>query len=590
VKPGPSPIPRPPDAPPKPPIPDDQEIFVDLSPNFNSIRSQDGIGACTAFAATSIFEYIMHTGYSQPKTYLSPLYLYYRSREAVHEENLDQGAYPDSPLYILTNHGVCFENVWRFEPRPSEKFRQRPDEAATGDAAGKRVIQYMGLPRNDPDQWVHELLAKNPVYMGISVPDDFDNYRGRLYQNFHPSVSRTSGHAMVIVGYHSHYPYDGRGIKAFKLRNSWDVTWGENGYVWMPAEILVALMNSSPSVLRGWKRERQANYKIIGRVIFDNDYDESLSGAELYSRADVTNPVPEDDHVFFAGAFAQMAGNIVKLVEIEVKDKRARFELNFEADAAAFEKLTELPKRFPVLKGIDFTKLAPGIVVYKRTKGEEEYFFHTTDFKYSKAGRGGEGIHNHPDNPCSSLLNQELKHSGVPIILSERHNTEENVIVPVMPYEEEIERELLTLEKFMEKLKQHLEKYPDVDKKNTKDLLEFMKNVYLDVKAVDPKEKFVIKKVKKEIDELAKLLVEALDILHQNHFFKNVKQEELSKHDKDVKELNELVKSLKHHLREITKIDEMKDFEHLKQAFENFFNGFLQLLRKVEDLHGKLQR
>ena len=56
-------------------ISDEKEIFIDLSPNFNGIRSQGNLGACSAFSSSSIIEYYTKSDY------LSPLFLWYFCRK-----------------------------------------------------------------------------------------------------------------------------------------------------------------------------------------------------------------------------------------------------------------------------------------------------------------------------------------------------------------------------------------------------------------------------------------------------------------------------------------------------------------------------
>ena len=263
--PGPKPIP--PEQPKKPPIPDEREILIDLSKDFNPIRSQDGLGACTAFAATSIFEYILHVGYKMPKRYLSPLFLWYKTRETIDEIGENTGPSTCTvPMQNLVDGGVCFEELWSFVEHTDEKWLTHPDQNAVIDAFQKKLITFRSLNRYDYDQWIHELNEDNPINIAIYwQPDMHKPYKKKLYDNYdvmdYTKRDTGYGHAMVIVGYHSHYPYQGKGIKAFKIRNTHDIDWGDNGYIWIPAEILVELLNERPLVITGWNKDSKGQLK-----------------------------------------------------------------------------------------------------------------------------------------------------------------------------------------------------------------------------------------------------------------------------------------------------------------------------------------
>jgi C1A family cysteine protease len=82
-----------------------------------------------------------------------------------------------------------------------------------------------------------------PVVFGFSVYDSFMSdqvARTGIYNE--PKIGETyqGGHAVVIVGYDNI-------LRRFKVRNSWGLNWGQQGYVWMP-------------------------YSFVGNPIFCNDF------------------------------------------------------------------------------------------------------------------------------------------------------------------------------------------------------------------------------------------------------------------------------------------------------------------------------
>lgn len=64
-----------------------------------------------------------------------------------------------------------------------------------------------------------------PLVFAANVGDVFTNWHGSGVFNS-PENGRTGGHAMVISGYDN-------SKHAFRIRNSWGVSWGDNGSAWV---------------------------------------------------------------------------------------------------------------------------------------------------------------------------------------------------------------------------------------------------------------------------------------------------------------------------------------------------------------------
>jgi hypothetical protein len=427
-KPGP---PIPPYKPSKPKPPKDKRVFVDLSPWFLEIRSQGRSGSCAAFSGASIVEYVFNRIHGKKWKYLSPLFLWYYSRG---DKRADSGCYLHDVTHNLLNTGDCFEELWSFEDTRTRKYLQVPPDNCATDAQTKRISEVRSLSSHDPEQWIQALIEENPIYFGIDVPANFMSFNGSLY-NLVPNRNR-GGHAMVIVGYDSHYKHGGNTVEAFKIRNSWDTDWGDHGYVWIPRDLLLQLISSRggdpPMVLTGWQKYlSKQKCRVVGRAVFEDHNDVALdeTGKKIYDHS------PDGvSHKFKVGVMAQINGGLRVLQEVIANDSQGRFIINFEDELSRFEHLTELSKEYPQLRGINFKKLPKGVVVYKKSIGEDEkyVYFHIVNFKHSKRGRGGEGK-DHPENPCSAVEHSGIKFSGVPIEFSKDHNDERNVIIPVYP-------------------------------------------------------------------------------------------------------------------------------------------------------------
>jgi len=67
------------------------------------------------------------------------------------------------------------------------------------------------------------IMAGGPMEVAFDVYTDFENYAGGIYH--HVSGSMAGGHAVKVVG----WGQEG-GVNYWKIANSWNPYWGENGY------------------------------------------------------------------------------------------------------------------------------------------------------------------------------------------------------------------------------------------------------------------------------------------------------------------------------------------------------------------------
>jgi cathepsin B len=83
-------------------------------------------------------------------------------------------------------------------------------EGRTVSASGEKAIQQL-------------IMTGGPVETAFSVYSDFENYAGGVYQ--HTGGQMLGGHAVKFVG----WGVD-NGVKYWKVANSWNPYWGEEGY------------------------------------------------------------------------------------------------------------------------------------------------------------------------------------------------------------------------------------------------------------------------------------------------------------------------------------------------------------------------
>jgi len=420
----------------------DERILIDnLWKWFLGIRNQDSLNACGAFAGTSMFEYIYNRimGYLTPEAKISELFLWYYWRG---NRSSNSGMTAHSVIDGLIKMGVCKYKFWTFEDIKSNKYLDEPGHDAQADAPRQRVMNWAALS-NDPDDWIAVLAGGDPIFICADCPVNFDGgYTDAYFGKSAGYAPGGRGHAMVICGYDSHYPDGSRRNEAFRVRNSWGSGWATKGYVWVERNLLQEMVSkhSGAYIFTGWQKYLPKKFpaRIQGRVIFDNkDIDPGRTGADYY----LDDKIGTFDPEYKIGIIAQVKGTIYNVVDIPAQSPDGRFVLDFPWDADRFEPLTQLPERFPSLRHIDFKKQPAGVLVYKKDS-EKEYYFHVVHFKDSMLGRGGEGLSN-PENPRSDMVHEGIKFSGRPIVFSNEHKVEENVIIPVFLEEKKEEEKKL---------------------------------------------------------------------------------------------------------------------------------------------------
>jgi len=113
---------------------------------------------------------------------------------------------------------------------PSEKSPKGPkkcDAGATGEhkeySTDKFSFNGTAMTAQGEKGIQHAIMAGGPVETAFSVYDDFEAYAGGIYS--HVTGKFGGGHAVKFVGWGVE-----NGQKYWKVANSWNPYWGEDGY------------------------------------------------------------------------------------------------------------------------------------------------------------------------------------------------------------------------------------------------------------------------------------------------------------------------------------------------------------------------
>jgi len=211
--------------------------LVDLRNYASPIDDQGNLGSCTGNAIAGAIDLIDK---KENKTNrVSRLFIYYQERVIEGDVNQDNGAYIRDGIKACYTYGAPLETLW---PYTVPKFAVRPTTAAYNDALTRKVTGYQRC--NDFTAVKNALAAGNPVVIGFDVYSSFESgtwwtSRGTGLMPY-PNVNREQllgGHAVCIVGYNDNLTGPaGKGY--FIVRNSWGTGWGQQGYFYMPYQVI----------------------------------------------------------------------------------------------------------------------------------------------------------------------------------------------------------------------------------------------------------------------------------------------------------------------------------------------------------------
>jgi C1A family cysteine protease len=210
---------------------------IDLRKDCSVPRAQGNIGSCTAFAATSMFDFVRRK-HSMVRWMPSPLFTYYATRKAVAPILTDSGAAIRDALKSLARDGVSMERVW---PYIIENYNENPPEEAWKIAEKHQALEYLKIDDFNKDEWLNCLNDGYPFAFGLNLYASFFDPFMELMGGFMLAPDRESekfvgAHCMLAVGYIKNY----NGQEYLIVQNSWGTNWGDKGYCYIPLSYIMS--------------------------------------------------------------------------------------------------------------------------------------------------------------------------------------------------------------------------------------------------------------------------------------------------------------------------------------------------------------
>ena len=221
---------------------------VDLRQYCSPIEDQGNIGSCTGNAIAGQIELIDRKGGKQLD--VSRLFIYYEERVLEGSVRYDAGAYIRDGIKVCYTKGAPLETLW---PYNTSKFATKPPTTAYTDALKRKVTGYQRCTNFAAVK--NAVAAGNPVTIGFTVYDSFEGAwadipHGQAGSGMMPFPNTATeqllgGHAVCIVGYDDTMAVPGRTPGRFIVRNSWGTSWADNGYFYMPYDVIKTTSMSS---------------------------------------------------------------------------------------------------------------------------------------------------------------------------------------------------------------------------------------------------------------------------------------------------------------------------------------------------------
>jgi len=210
-----------------------EQPAVDLRKYCTPIGDQGQTGRCSAFAWTHAVEMSRNILQQEPAR-LSPNYTMLEFQQMQGDAQDYHYAYsggdgtvsgPD-PGRVMVQSGTCRQELW-----PDDREEPVAEDSQLESDAGSYRLEAAPLPIAIED--VRKVLSAGcPVHVSMNTGTAFSDVgRDGVFNAAEAPWGRHGRHAMLITGYTGNF---------FILKNSWGTDWGDQGYCYVPKNVLAA--------------------------------------------------------------------------------------------------------------------------------------------------------------------------------------------------------------------------------------------------------------------------------------------------------------------------------------------------------------
>ena len=210
----------------------------DLASEMPPIYNQGNLGSCTANATAAIMQHCqMKEGEAEGANVPSRLFIYYNERKlGGYPLDQDTGAEVRDGIKVLVTLGAPPESDWPYSDANPGPFQQDPSAQSFTDALKYEAVTYKKIVIGLPGAPMRTAIVNHyPIAFGFPVPAMFEDPNWDPANDVLPlpdaSTQFIGGHAVVVVGYD--FSMTRFRVPVFKVRNSWDEPWGDQGHFYM---------------------------------------------------------------------------------------------------------------------------------------------------------------------------------------------------------------------------------------------------------------------------------------------------------------------------------------------------------------------
>lgn len=210
------------------------------------VEYQEQIGSCQGHALMSVCELAGYMANNQLMEF-SNWFGYLGSQKIDGLLGRDVGSTLSGGRELVTKYGCCPLDVMPY-PNPAKYPRnpQVPTEAYV--AAAQFKIRNSMICENYDDVFHFMGSGQGGVQIGINWNDTMTPNRDGVIESYSPN-RRGGGHSVAFIGYVKQK--DKKNRKYLILLNSWDVTWGDDGYAIVAPAAVDAMFQHQFTVMHG---------------------------------------------------------------------------------------------------------------------------------------------------------------------------------------------------------------------------------------------------------------------------------------------------------------------------------------------------
>lgn len=228
---------------------------VDLRQWAGPIYFQGGFNTCAAHVVAGLLAYFENRAHGR-ETAPSRLFLYKVAKNFLQTTD-DAGVYIRQVMGVLKLIGVPPERYWPYPDPGTMKAPSMSDPLLEAEptsfcyavAADYQAITYYRLDHEG--QRTSDLLRVAKAHLAVQVPFafGFPLYRSIMEAQTTglipapaPGEQSVANHAVIAIGYDDAKVIPNAGgttTGALRIKNSWSDAWGEQGYGWLPYELVL---------------------------------------------------------------------------------------------------------------------------------------------------------------------------------------------------------------------------------------------------------------------------------------------------------------------------------------------------------------